>query len=121
MILIVSRGGEQTRSLVRYFRTFGVRADHAAGVPEALGYLEATLPRVLVLDHDLPGPMSGVDLLERLRGCDRTRSLDVVFYTDVADPECVGRAKRLGAVDWIVCAAPKSRQSLLRVVHGRVL
>jgi DNA-binding response OmpR family regulator len=119
MVLIVNRNDDMCRSLVRYFRTHGVGADYVCSAAESLEYLKGAMPRVLILDQDLPD-VTGLELLQRLRACDSTRSLDVVFYTDVSDVTRVKRATRLGAADWIV-RSPKSREVLLSLVHQRVL
>lgn len=119
MVLIVNPNGDACRSLVRYFRTHGVAARYACSATEGLDCLKVELPRVLILDQDLPDT-TGLELLERLRSCSLTRSLDVVFYTDVSDANCVKKAAKLGAADWIV-GSPRSREVLLSLVHQRVL
>ncbi len=61
--------------------------EHAADAEDALEALErrGLRPRLVLLDLKLPG-MSGLDLLRRLRGADRTRSLPVVVFTSSAEP-----------------------------------
>ena len=62
----------------------------------AVGGAAAPLPRLLVLDLHLPG-LDGLELLDRLRGNERTRHLPVVVYSASDLPSDRAEALRRGA------------------------
>jgi two-component system response regulator len=70
---------------------------------EALAVLDraAALPRVVLLDLKLPG-LGGLEVLERVRGDPRTRTLPVVVLTSSREEPDIARAYALGANSYIV-------------------
>lgn len=79
--------------------------------PEALEYLfgtgkhaarpDGSTPRVVLLDLKLP-KLSGLDVLRRIRGDERTRHLPVVVVTSSREEPDVKEAYRLGVNSYIV-------------------
>ena len=79
--------------------------------PEALEYLFGTgrhstrpnggTPRVVLLDLKLP-KLSGLEVLRRIRGDERTRSVPVVVVTSSREEPDIKEAYRLGVNSYIV-------------------
>jgi DNA-binding response OmpR family regulator len=70
----------------------GWEVSYARGAEQALDALAAAgalggLPDVVVLDHYLPGPATGMDLLRTLRADPNTRALPVVLLTAAPEVE----------------------------------
>lgn len=68
--------------------------DVATGAPKSL-------PRVVLLDLKLP-KVSGLEVLERLKGDTRTRNVPVVVLTSSKEDRDLAEAYRLGANSYIV-------------------
>jgi DNA-binding response OmpR family regulator len=78
----------------------GWEVAYARGAEQALDALAVGLPDVVVLDHYLPGPATGMDLLRTLRANPNTRALPVVLLTaaPAAEAEALASAAHaLGA------------------------
>ena len=77
----------------------------------------APLPRILLLDLELPG-MNGLELLERLG--DVTAKLDVLVLTSFEDADAVFQAMRSGAAGYVVKSAGLASllQALREVAQG---
>lgn len=67
----------------------------------ALTPVEAALPRLVLLDLQLPR-IDGFEVLTRLRSEPRTRALPVVVFTSSTFPDDAARCRALGADDVIV-------------------
>ena len=61
--------------------TVEVVHDGEAALKIVLGHQPARVPRVLLLDLNMPG-LHGLDVLRRLRADERTRQLPVLIYSD---------------------------------------
>lgn len=68
---------------------------------EALALVNDVLPDLIYLDLGLPG-MTGLEVLERLRGAPNTAGVPVVILTNFSEPEMMERGKALGAQDYLV-------------------
>jgi|GEM_PF-1381722 len=89
--------------------------DGAAAV-EALVDKHALYPRLVLLDLKLPR-VHGLDVLQAIRGDEKTRGMSVVMLTSSSEPSDVARANELGCqgyltkpIDWqeyltLVCEA----------------
>lgn len=56
---------------------------------------------LVLLDVNMPR-MGGLDMLDRLREDDRTRTLPVLILTTEAQQSLIVRAKKAGAAGWII-------------------
>ena len=102
------------RELLRAtFEGADVTVDEAASGAEAEARVRRRRPDVIVLDLRMPG-MSGVELCERLKANERTKSIPIVLLTG-ADPEEARRAQRAGAQALV--RKPFSPLDLLTVVE----
>ncbi len=52
----------------------------------ALDYLEEQVPTIILLDLNLPG-MSGLEILQTIKGDDRLKVVPVILYTNSSLPE----------------------------------
>ncbi len=68
--------------------------------PNALRDIGVT-PRVILLDLNLP-KVDGLEVLRRLKGDERTRTIPVVVLTSSAEQPDIAAAYRLGANSYIV-------------------
>jgi CheY-like chemotaxis protein len=118
-VLVVDDTDSAREVAERILRFNGVQAVGARSGDEALSILERVDPDLILLDVSMPG-MDGLMLLERLRQIPRWHELPVVMMTAICDEESVGRAKRLGAAEYLV-KADFSAPRMLEVVrrHAR--
>jgi two-component system, response regulator len=111
-ILLVEDNADDELLTTRAFKKNGIVNDVVVardGV-EALDYLFGTgthagrdmtqRPQVILLDLNLPR-LSGLDVLRRLRGDERTRSLAVVVLTSSKEEEDIVRSYELGANGYV--------------------
>jgi len=66
---------------------------------------------LILLDIMLPD-IDGFDLLETIKGNDKTRKIPVIIVSNLGQPEDMQQGRRLGAIDYLV----KSNLSLDEVV-----
>ena len=102
------------RELLRVtFESADVNVEEASSGIEAQARIRRRRPDVIVLDLRMPG-MSGVELCERLKADERTRSIPIVLLTGADEPAEVRRAQRAGAA--AVVHKPFSPLDLVAVV-----
>jgi DNA-binding NtrC family response regulator len=111
-ILIVDDEPGMRRMASRALAREGYRVDAAAGGEEALKVLDAGKVDLVVSDIVMQ-PMSGLDLLDRIRIKDP--AIPVVMITAYGTVESAVEAMKRGAVDYI--AKPFSTEELLLVVQ----
>jgi CheY-like chemotaxis protein len=104
VILIVDDHLDSCEALKRLLERVGYRSQTVASGEEALGFIRAVKPKLLVLDVMMPG-LSGLDVLRTIRGDPELTDIPVMMYTALDTPEAADEAYRLGAQDYI----PKSR------------
>ncbi|MGH7789641.1 MAG: response regulator [Candidatus Binatia bacterium] len=83
--------------------------------PEALGLIDARAPDVVLLDVMMPG-MTGIEVLERLRGAHATARIPVIMITACIDDDDVLIGYQHGA-DYYITKPCTARQ----VMHGIAL
>lgn len=68
-VLVLEDEAEARRTMSLFLQSYGYRAAEAATFEQALAWLEST-PEIfaVILDIRLPGPHTGLDVLEPLRG-----------------------------------------------------
>lgn len=76
----------------------GIRTEVAAGGEEGLALLgrEKALPSLILLDLKMPG-MDGIEVLKRIRGDERLRSVPVIVVTHSALESDVAACREAGA------------------------
>lgn len=109
-LLIVEDSDEDFEAIVRAFRAVvadGVHLKRAVDGDEALEVLENVpspelpMPKVLLLDLNLPGT-DGREVLEEVKNTKRLRQLPVVVISASADPKTIADCYRRGASGYIV-------------------
>lgn len=108
-LLIVEDSDEDFEAIVRAFRSVGaaVQLERAVDGDEALEVLENVpspqqpMPKVLLLDLNLPGT-DGREVLEEVKSTKRLRQLPVVVISASADPKTIAECYRKGASGYIV-------------------
>ena len=68
---------------------------------EALRQIKRERPDLVFLDVLMPG-MNGLNVLARLRSASETRSIPVVMLTGEGGTNCIMRAQRMGASDYLL-------------------
>jgi len=103
-LLVVEDNPDDERLTLRALRRLNLPVDIqvARDGREALNTLESaeTLPCLVLLDLKLP-LVSGLEVLERIRQTERTRTLPVVVLTSSDEPSDVRRAYRLHANSFV--------------------
>jgi CheY-like chemotaxis protein len=73
-----------------------------AKTPETgLGLLAREKVDLILLDYEMPGPISGIDFLAKVRQQEHLKELPVVLVTSHVSEELVLQAKALGAAGFI--------------------
>ncbi len=73
---------------------------HAMDAESGFALAEAELPSVIVLDIGMPGT-DGYAACRRLKDCERTRDIPVIFLTADRSPERVAEALDIGGSDYV--------------------
>jgi CheY-like chemotaxis protein len=101
MILIVDDHKDTCEVLARLCARKGLPASYATSGQAALEHVRTHKPRVLLLDHMMPGT-TGLDVLEQLHRDGHLESTKVLFLSAVFDHHLYRKALRLGAREWFV-------------------
>jgi FixJ family two-component response regulator len=98
IIFVVEDDPEFRATLVRLFRTVGLRSEAFSSATELLQHDFPNVPSCLILDVRLPGP-SGLDVQNQLAraGTD----IPIIFMTGHGDIPMSVRAMKAGAVDFL--------------------
>ena len=102
VILLVDDDPLIIRMYQRKLMNDGHQVNIAANGEEALTQVRRQKPDLILLDVMMP-KMNGVETLKALKSDQRTKSIPVVILTNLGDREDdVEKAKRLGALDYVV-------------------
>jgi DNA-binding response OmpR family regulator len=93
-VLLIDDDDAVRRFFVRVLTRAGFDVAEAGDGPDGIARIAEHLPSVVVLDNRMPG-MSGLEVLTKLRGDPRTRTLPVILVTAEGDVE--ERVEGLGA------------------------
>jgi len=99
-VLLVDDSLVARHRVVGILRNLGCDVSEAGDGKQALKMLDSATPDLLVLDVNMPN-MTGLDVLEKIRGTERHASLRVVMLTGEADVRVVARAISLKANDYL--------------------
>jgi DNA-binding response OmpR family regulator len=100
-VLIVDDNADICRILARLVRASGHAADVALGGQEAIDYLDAHLPDLVILDIMMPR-VDGLDVLRHVRSSPRTAEVPVIMFTAAGEGELRDHALRQGATGYWV-------------------
>ena len=105
-LVLVEDNADDVELMMRAFRADGNRCeirvarDGIEAIDLLLGSTDTSPPAVVLLDLKLPGA-DGFDVLRRIRGDPRTRSLPVVILTSSTEPDDLIKAYWLGANSYV--------------------
>jgi len=100
-VLIVDDNADICRVLARLVRVAGHQADVAPGGQEALDYLAARVPDLIILDIMMPR-VDGMAVLRAVRSNPATADLPVIMFTAAGEGELREHALRQGATGYWV-------------------
>ncbi len=81
----------------------GYEVEGAADGVEGLEKVKSFLPDLVLLDLLMP-KMDGMEVLQKLKGDNKTKDVPVVILTNLSDYEKISEALSLGAMDYLVKA-----------------
>jgi len=99
-VLIVEDNPSQLYAYKNKLQGNGLEILSATNGIEALSILKKEKPDLMLLDIMLPGPLSGFDVLSRLRSDPEIKAVETLVVTNLDDAQKT--AKELGAFDYII-------------------
>ncbi|MDB5326300.1 MAG: hybrid sensor histidine kinase/response regulator [Phycisphaerales bacterium] len=118
MIVIAEDHSDTLRVLTLLLSREGYTVRGAGDAPAALALAREALPKLFILDHDMPG-MTGIEALQQIRADPQLMLIPVVFYTAAYDHDLMNRAKMMGATDWLIKGV-HNMHHLLRAVANAI-
>ena len=113
-ILVVDDDKNAIETLTDLLGEYGYDVSGAADGPEAIRNLEEIAPNVVLLDTRLPG-MDGYTVCARIRA-KLGGSVKIILYTAFADLVDMGRAKEVGADEYV--SKTVNFQNIVRIIDG---
>jgi CheY-like chemotaxis protein len=101
VILIVDDHLDSCEALKRLLGKVGYRSETCGSGAEALGFIRAVKPRLLVLDVMMPD-MNGLEVLRAIRSDPELADIPVMMYSACDNNETVDEALKGGANDYIL-------------------
>ncbi len=114
-VLIVEDDADSVEILRAFLRPLGHEVDRATHGADALMAIRLVRPDVVLLDIRMR-PMSGVEVLKRIRVIDP--NLPVIMVTAADDPELVAETREIGAYGYLV--KPVDPERLNRMIADAV-
>lgn len=84
-ILICDDEASIRRLISTVLRVDGYALHEASDVPSALGFLEATIPQLVILDVNVPGAGGGMGILGHIRQSPQFSDVKVLLVTGVVE------------------------------------
>jgi CheY-like chemotaxis protein len=104
VILVVEDHDDARSVLVRLLKRAGYRAIGVANGNEALLFLQTSLPRLVILDYQLPG-VDGLEVLRQIRADARLKDVPVAFYSAADATVMKPKAMAAGANEYLIKGA----------------
>lgn len=92
----------------------GIKVHATGDGKDGLEKVRKILPDLVLLDINLPG-MSGVDILDEIKGDERTRAIPVIMLTALTDNAIADKCEILGADEMLVKPFNTPKQVLDKV------
>ena len=102
-ILIIEDDIYLVEAYQRKFQKEGLEVNVISDGRTALTVLSQEPPSIVLLDLMLPG-MSGLSILDAIKKNDRWKDVPVIILSNLGQPQDIGKALSLGAVDFMVKA-----------------
>ncbi|MBF0427088.1 MAG: response regulator [Magnetococcales bacterium] len=99
-VLVIDDDPEFRELLLTFLDRIGVTSSNSASAADAMEILAAAPHHLVICDVNMP-EVGGFELLSRLRGDPKTKSLPVILITGDSSMESRERAFRMGADDFI--------------------
>ena len=96
-VLIVEDDEAMLALMERFLRRRGYETTAALDAATALTTLGDRLPSLVIVDYMLPGPMNGLELVDRLHG--RYPKIPTLFISAFGSPDLCRAARNGGATD----------------------
>lgn len=113
-ILIIEDEQFLCRLLKKKFESNGFLVREALDGKTGLTMAEDGQPDVILLDILLPG-IDGFEVLRRLKSNPASRRIPVIIISNLSEATDIGKAKQMGAVDFLIKAQSSPQQILDRV------
>lgn len=117
-VLIVEDEREQAEALVRIVGDAGYIVEEVHEPARLDDALAAFVPDLVLMDVNLPGPISGFDLVRYLRQSERWAALPVIFVTTESDRAALLESIRAGGDDHV--QKPVDAAMLLSSIASRL-
>ncbi|QOV91643.1 response regulator [Humisphaera borealis] len=117
-ILIVEDHLDLARAMTALLRKAGFSVSYATDTLKASQAMNLVIPAMMILDVNIP-KSGGLDFLQAMRVHDKLSNVPVVIYTAIDDPQLRERARKLGAVDYVVKGALDGA-SIARLVRKHI-
>ena len=115
-ILYIEDDQDQIFIYREVFDLKGMRVEVAASANEAFTYLAKEKPDLIMMDVQLVAE-NGLDILERIKSESKLRDIPVIMFTNTNKAEFEERAKRLGAIDYVIKANTLPQEMADRVLE----
>src|SRR5688572_8591008 len=113
-VLVVDDNSQNLKLVRVLLRTEGYEVRTAVDAEEALGELEAFMPRLILMDLQLPG-MDGLELTRRLKADPARQNIAIIAITAYAMKGDEEKARAAGCDDYV--AKPIDIEVLPRMVR----
>lgn len=100
LVLIVDDAADTRGLLASFAEAEGYLWQVAASGDEALAVLETVQPDLILLDAMMPG-LDGFETCRRIKACEATSHIPVVFMTGLSETEHVVQGLSAGGVDYV--------------------
>jgi CheY-like chemotaxis protein len=114
VILIVDDHPDSCEMLQRLVEKVGYRAHCVSSGGEALGFITAVRPRLVIVDLMMP-EIDGLELLKMMKERDDLAGIPVIVYTGNSDPQLKERALTMGAIAYAIKGQSSLTQLLERI------
>ena len=111
--LIVDDSKTVRVGLTKMLSRFDIEADSVESGEEALEYLRDKKPRMIFMDHMMPG-MDGFDTVKAIKSDPATSFIPIIMHTTKSGDMYVGQARALGAAD--ILSKPATPEALQDVI-----
>jgi len=116
-VLVVDDDPRTLQSAISSLAGEGLRVRAANSGEVALASIQARPPQLILLDVRMPG-IDGFEVYRRVKTCERTRSIPIIFLSAAHAREEHAQALKLGAADFIV--KPLRRRELVARVRAHL-